>query len=131
MRRIIILDADHVMRSALVERVLRTANTEARVVADETELVSEVQSGLYSAVFADADLLDMGAPRLIDAVRSAPVRPMLVVASNARVEELDPDLVTLVVRKPYDVLTVTGVLLSAALEVTPAPPPDTDAPTVS
>jgi hypothetical protein len=42
---------------------------------------------------------------------------MLVIASNQKAEDLDPDLVTLLVRKPYDVLTLTGVLLSAVMQM--------------
>jgi hypothetical protein len=79
--------------------------------------VLQLKYGSCAAVFVDGDLLDAGAARVIAAVRSSRVRPMLVVASNEKAEELDPDLVTLVVRKPYDVLTLTGVLLSALLEV--------------
>jgi hypothetical protein len=42
---------------------------------------------------------------------------MLIIASNEKAEDLDPELVTLVVRKPYDVLTLTGVLLSSVIQM--------------
>lgn len=42
---------------------------------------------------------------------------MLVIASHDKSDDLDPDVVTLVVRKPYDVLTVTGVLISAVIQI--------------
>ena len=61
------------------------------------------------------DLLGGNARRLIAAVKSSVTRPMLIIASNEKAEDLDPDFVTLVVRKPYDVLTLTGVLLSAVI----------------
>jgi len=120
MHRVLILAPDDPLRSQLVEAVLRTANTEAHLVSSGVEMLGKVKFGLYAAVFADADLLDGGARSLVDAVRSAIVRPMIVIASNEKSEDLDPDWVTLVVRKPYDVLTVTGILLSAVLQVPPA-----------
>ena len=115
MGRILILDGDHDHRAQLVETLQRTASTDAVVVESDAELISRVQYGIYSAVFADAELLKENLPRLVDAVRSAIARPMLIVASNETHRDLDADLVTLIVRKPYDVGMVTGILLSAIL----------------
>ena len=124
MRRILLLDNDQPSRTAVVEKLRRAANTEAIVVKDTEELISHIRHGIYAAVFADADLLGDQIPPLIDAVRSAIARPMLIVASNQIHHDLDGDLVTLVVRKPYDVEILTGILLSAVLEM---PPPNTGA----
>lgn len=115
MGRILILDNDHDHRAQLVETLQRTAGADAVVVESDAELISRVQYGIYSAVFADAELLQENLPRLVDAVRSAIARPMLIVASNDTHRDLDGDLVTLIVRKPYDVGMVTGILLSAIL----------------
>lgn len=117
MRRILILDPDHPRREQLTEALRRAANTEVLLTSDTRELVLQLKDGAWAAVFVDRDLLDADPSHVIAAVRSSSVRPMLVVASNDKTEDLDPDLVTLVVRKPYDVLTLTGVLLSALLEV--------------
>ena len=117
MARILILDSAGTLRSQLVEAIERSPNTEAVIVATDDELFSRVKFGIYAAVFADAELLTHGAAPLIAAVRSAISRPMLVLASNERPEDLDPELVTLVVRKPYDVAVLTGILLSAVAEV--------------
>jgi CheY-like chemotaxis protein len=111
--RILILDSDQPLREQLTETLRRTPNTEVSVVAGMNELVLDMKYGLYAAVFVDGDLLGGDASRLIAAVRSCLTRPMLVIASNEKAEDLDPDFVTLVVRKPYDVLMVTGVLLAA------------------
>ena len=116
MRRILLLDGDP-RRAHVADVLRRTVNTEAIVAADATELISHIRHGIYAAVFADADLLDGNIPALIDAVRSAIARPMLVVASNQVHHDLDGDLVTLIIRKPYDVEILTGILLSAVLEV--------------
>ena len=120
MHRVLILAPDDPHRSQLVESVLRTANTEAVLVASAEELIGKVKCGMYAAVFADADMLEAGARDLVDAVRSSIVRPMVVIASNDKPEDLDPDWITIVVHKPYDVLTVTGILLSAVLQVPPS-----------
>ena len=117
MRRILLLDGDHPRRAQVVDVLRRTVNTEAVVSADAAELISHVRYGLYAAVFADAELLDGNIPALVEAVRSAIARPMLIVASNHVHHDLDGDLVTLVVRKPYDVEILTGILLSAVLEM--------------
>jgi DNA-binding response OmpR family regulator len=121
--RILILDADHPLREQLTDVLRRTANTEVAVAGDAEELVSKVKYGAYAAVFVDGDLLDGDASRLIAAVKSAAIRPMLIIASNEKAEDLDPDFVTLVVRKPYDVVMLTGVLLSAVIAI----PPDAQA----
>ncbi|HEX8407997.1 MAG TPA: hypothetical protein VF883_03975 [Thermoanaerobaculia bacterium] len=131
MHRILILDFDHPVREQLTEALRRTANTEVAVAADADELMSKVKHGAYAAVFVDGDLLDEDASRLIAAVKSSVTRPMLVIASNDRTEDLDPNFVTLVVRKPYDVSTLTGVLLSAVIQVPADRLGNTDSPAAS
>jgi hypothetical protein len=98
------------------------------IASDAEELLSKVKLDAYAAVFLDGDLLDGEASRLITAVRACTAPPMLVIASNEKAEDLDPDLVTLLVRKPYDVLTLTGVLLSAVMQVPPGGVEMTDSP---
>lgn len=117
MHRILILDVEQPLRDQLIDALHRTADTEVAVAADADELVSKVRDGAYAAVFVDGDRLDGKVSRLIAAVQASVTRPMLIVASNEKTEDLDPDFVTLVVRKPYDVLTLTGVLLSALIEM--------------
>ncbi len=117
MHRILILDSDHPLREQLTEALRRTATAEVAVASDTEELLSNVNDGACAAVFVDGDLLDGGTSRLITAVRACTVRPMLVIASNEKAENLDPDLVTLLVRKPYDVLTLTAVLSAAVMQV--------------
>ena len=131
MHRVVILDIDHPQRQQLADSVRRTGNTEVALAASEDELVSKVKFGTYAAVFADESLLTTGSTRLLEAVRSAIVRPMVVLASNGRADDLDPDLVTLVVHKPYDVATLTGILLSAVLPQDVSPPAAVDPPTAS
>ena len=115
MRRILVFDSDHPARSALMDVLQRHAETDVVLAGSTEELVAKLTSDAYAAVFVDGDLLGDSAP-LIAAVRSAPVRPMLIIASNDRAEDLDPDFVSLVVHKPYDVLTLTGILLAAVME---------------
>jgi hypothetical protein len=117
MGRILILDRDHTDRAQLVDGLQRLSSADAVVVSSDAELISHVQYGIYDAVFADAELLEGNLPLLVDAVRSAIARPMLIVASNETHRDLDGDLVTLIVRKPYDVGMVTGMLLSAILGI--------------
>lgn len=118
-RRILILDADTPLRAQLVASIGKTRNVDAITVANEDELMARVGFGRYAAVFADTELLTSGPERLIDAVSRAVVRPMVIIASNEKPENLDPELITLVVRKPYDVQTVMGILLSAVMDVQP------------
>jgi len=113
MRRILILDRNHAQRAQLIEALQRAANVETVVVETDVELISRIYYGIYAAVFADDELLHDRIGEVVDAVRSAIARPMLIVASNETHRDLDADLVTLVIRKPYDVSMVTGILLSA------------------
>lgn len=115
MRRILVFDSDHPARTALMDVLQRHAETDVVLAGSREELVAKLKSDAFAAVFVDGDLLGESAP-LIAAVRSAPVRPMLIIASNDRAEDLDPDFVSLVVHKPYDVLTLTGILLAAVME---------------
>lgn len=116
MRRILVFDSDHPSRSALMDVLQRHAETDVVLAGSTEELEAKLKSDPFAAVFVDGDLLGENAPRLIAAVRSAPVRPMLIIASNDKAEDLDPDFVSLVVHKPYDVLTLTGILLAAVME---------------
>lgn len=122
MQRILVLDSDTPLRDELAEAVGRLRNAEVVLVDDEDDLVRRVKFGSHVAVFADGDLLADGGVRLVEAVRAAIVRPMVVIASNEKPETLDPELVTLVIRKPYDVPTLTGILLAAIV-----PPPGSGA----
>jgi DNA-binding response OmpR family regulator len=115
MHRILLLDSEHPLRPLLIETLERTANTEVVAAADEEELVSNLRFGTWAAVFVDEELLLQGPTGLIEAMRSSVVRPMLVIASSRKCDDLDPDLVTLVVRKPYDVPTLTGILVAAVV----------------
>ena len=113
MERILILDDDHPPRAKLIDELRRVSNADAVIAASGAELILHVRYGGYAAVFVDADLLAENLPLLVDAVQHAVARPMLIVASNQTHRELDGDLVTLIVRKPYDVGMVTGILISA------------------
>jgi len=116
-RRILILDRNHALRTQMIDSLQRAANVEVVVVDTDVELISRIYYGIYAAVFADDDLLNDRIDEVVEAVRSAIARPMLIVASNETHRDLDADLVTLIVRKPYDVPMVTGILLSAVLGV--------------
>jgi hypothetical protein len=120
MSRILMLERDSPFRAQLIETIERTPNAFVVPVADEQELLDRIHLSRFAAVFADDALLPNGVSGLLNAVRSASSRPMLVVASSARAEDLDPDLVTLVVRKPYDVQSLTGILISAVMQVSAA-----------
>lgn len=128
MHRIVILDFDQPLRGHLTEALRCAANTEVVVAADADELISRVSRGGCAAAFVDGDLLDGDTSRLIAAVKSSLTRPMLVIASNQKAADLDPEFVTLVVRKPYDLLTLTGVLLSAVIHVPGSRADSTDSP---
>lgn len=129
MHRILLLD-DDARRAELVETIERMANAEAVVAEDEEELVTNVRFGRWTAVFADGTLLSAGASALMDAVRAAVFRPMLIVAADEKPADLDPDLVTLIVRKPYDVPMLAGILLAGVPQgpTTHTPPERYDVP---
>ncbi|HVG22739.1 MAG TPA: hypothetical protein VND45_01185 [Thermoanaerobaculia bacterium] len=120
MHHILILDADTPERAELADAVRRAGSADVVLASDQEELVAKVRYGPYAAVFANEQMLPNGAAPLVDAVRSAIVRPMLVIAANEKSEELDAELVTLVVRRPYDVAMLTGVLLSGSVQMRPA-----------
>jgi DNA-binding response OmpR family regulator len=113
MNRIVVLDYDTPARAQLAAALGQIRNLDVVIAADEEELVSRLTFHSCQAVFADADLLSDAAARLVAAVREAPERPMVVIAANEKREGLDAGCVTLLVRKPYDVPMVAGILLAA------------------
>jgi DNA-binding NtrC family response regulator len=119
MHRILLLDADHSQRTALADNLRRTADTEIVLADDAATVVAKVTEDSFAAVFADAELLGDEVAMVIASIARTATRPLLVIASSVQQETLDPDFVSLVVRKPYDVRMVTGILLSAVLQ----PPP--------
>jgi CheY-like chemotaxis protein len=119
MQRIVVLDSDHPHRAALSE-TLGAAGVQVTLADGVDGVLAMVAKDDLAAIFADDELLGDGAARVIGAIRAARTRPLLILASHRRADELDPDFVTLVVRKPYDVAMVVGVLLTAVLP--PLPP---------
>ena len=120
MHRVLLLDADHPGRTLLVDSIQHTANASCVVAAGPADVVAQLGAHAFAAVFIDAALLGNATQAVLTAIHSAAHRPLVVFASNDDPAALDPELISLIVRKPYDVPTVTGILLSAILEM-PSP----------
>jgi hypothetical protein len=126
MRKVLIFDEDYPLREALIETLRRTANVEVVVASDLMDLVAKIREDFFASVLVDTLIVGHELPRVLAAVGLATVRPLLLLVTNDRQQDLDPDLISLVVRRPYDVAMVTGILLAAVMEMPHGKPGDAD-----
>jgi DNA-binding NtrC family response regulator len=116
-RKILILDEDTSSREALVAQLRQTANADVVLVSDAADAVARLLEDGYAAILIDTALTADGLPCVLAAVRRASWRPLVVLVTEHPQQELDPDLISLVVRKPYEVPMVTGILLAAITDI--------------
>lgn len=119
MRKILILDEDNPSREALVAQLRRTTDAEILLVSTAADVVARIREDYCSAVLVDTSLIDGDLPRVLAAVRLASWRPLVLLVTRDPQQDLDPDLISLVVRKPYEVPLVTGILLAALGDMPP------------
>lgn len=117
MRKILILDEDYPTREALVAQLRRTTDAEIVLASSAADVVSRIREDDCSAVLVDTSLVDGDLPRVLAAVRLASWRPLVLLVTKDPHQDLDPDLISLVVRKPYEVPLVTGILLAAVTDM--------------
>lgn len=116
MRKILILDEDTPFREALVAQIRETARAEVVLATDDAELVTKIQNDDWAAVLVDTSLVGE-LPRVLGAVNGASWRPLVLLVTQHPNDDLDPELISLVIRKPYEVGMVTGILLAAVTDV--------------
>ena len=116
MRKILIFDQDTPIREALVAQLRHMASAEIVLASDAGDVVERLQSDYWAALLVDTSLLDGELPRVLAAARTAAWRPLVLLVANDTRSDLDPDLISLVVRRPYEVPMVAGVLLAAITE---------------
>ena len=125
-RKILILDEDTPFREALVAQLRQMTNAEIVLASDAAEVVAAIREDYCAAVLVDISLIDAELPRVLAAVRNAAWRPLVLLVTKTPAEDLDPELISLVVRKPYEVPMVTGILLAAISDMPPRMPSDGD-----
>ena len=116
MRKILILDEDTPFREALVAQLHERARADVVLAADAAEVVAKIKNDDWAAVLVDTSLVDE-LPRVLAAVNGASWRPLVLLVTEDPNDDLDPELISLVVRKPYEVSMVTGILLAAVTEM--------------
>lgn len=121
MRKIVILDEDTPFRQALVTQLRQTAHPTIVLASDAADLVGKIHEDHCAAILVDTALLADQLPHVLAAVRTAPWRPLVLLVTSDPEQDLDPELVSLIIRKPYEVGMVTGILLAAIGDM-PHPP---------
>jgi DNA-binding NarL/FixJ family response regulator len=123
-RKILILDEHTPGRDALVAHLRELASAEIVLAADAANAIAQLRSDDWAAVLVESSLIAIEFPSLLAALRAAAWRPLVVLVTDEPDRDLDPDLISLIVREPYDVPMVTGVLLAAITDVADGASPD-------
>jgi CheY-like chemotaxis protein len=114
-RRILFVESDESLR-LLVQRVLSRYGVEADLAAEAPEAIRRLAAGKYQVVVVDL-LADGGeAYELVRALSMIPpaTRPIVIATGDpAGDARLDADVISLVVRKPYDVQALSELITSS------------------
>ncbi|MCU1349730.1 MAG: hypothetical protein JWO56_2760 [Acidobacteria bacterium] len=114
-RRILFVEKDESLR-LLIRRVLGRYAIEADVVAEAHEAIAKLAVEKYQVVVVDllpTDQSAYGVIRAVGLMRQA-MRPVVIAtgdpAADARV---DPEVISLIIRKPYDVQSLADMILAS------------------
>ena len=117
MRKILSLEEDTPFRDELGTQLRQLADAELVIASDTADAVARIQDDYWAAVIVDTSLVADDLPHVLAAVRRASLRPVVLLVTKDPKPDLDPDLVSLVIRKPYEVGMVVGILLAAVTNV--------------
>jgi DNA-binding response OmpR family regulator len=97
--------------------VLRRAGVDVDYASDLSAASAHLNGQRYAAVLIDANSTSCSSDALGTLVPQSETRPVVVLASSDSTTSYDPGLVSLIIRKPYDVQMVIGVLLACGTDL--------------
>jgi CheY-like chemotaxis protein len=110
--RILIVDDDAAIRTLLVA-LCRRLKYESDVAADGVEALEKISGGHFDLVLLDLMMPRMNGYQVIDALRSIASRPPVIVLTahgDTRSAAANVEVVHAVLRKPFDVATLIGIM---------------------
>ena len=117
--RILIADDD-----AAIRGLLRVIAARKGLAVDEasngSECLSRLSKGTYEAVILDLSMPEVNGYDVIERLRTERRRPAVIVVTalpRSASTELDPDVVTCIIRKPFDVDVLASILTKIAAHV--------------
>jgi DNA-binding response OmpR family regulator len=120
---VLLLDKDEALLE-VVMRQLGEAKIGVDVAADAAEAASKSAEHPYAVVLLDIDEPALEGRAYLAAMKSDRLRPtVIVVHASESHPSLDPELVTVTVRKPYDAQVISSMLLACATRRLPGKTP--------
>ena len=113
--RILIADDDGPIRS-LLSIICKRAGYACDSVADGEQALAMIRSAPYDVMLLDLMMPKMTGHEVIEALRKLPTKPAVIVLSahGARPVASDTDVVQAVVQKPFNIDTLSSVLVETA-----------------
>ena len=118
--RVLIADDDDTIRR-LVERVLDRAAVPYDSVRDGRAAIDHLEIRDYTVLLVDLMMPQINGYELLDYLKRRPRRPpcvlVLTAAGDADIRRLDADVVTMIVRKPFDIHELVNLIRAGAERV--------------
>lgn len=118
--RVLIADDDDTIRR-LIERVLDLAAVPYDSVRDGRAAIDQLELRDYTVLLVDLMMPQINGYELLDYLKLQPRRPpcvlVLTAAGDADIRRLDADVVTMVVRKPFDIHELVNLIRAGAERV--------------
>lgn len=115
--RVLIADDDDTIRH-LIERVLDFAGVPYDSVRDGREAIDHLVQKDYALLLVDLMMPFVNGYELLDQMKLLPSRPRIVLVltalTDADLQCLDPDVVTMIVRKPFDIHELANLIRAGA-----------------
>jgi DNA-binding response OmpR family regulator len=113
--RILIADDDGPIRS-LLSIICKRAGYACDSAADGEQALAMIRSASYDVVLLDLMMPKMTGQEVIEALRKVPSKPAVIVLSahGAKPVAADTDVVQAVVQKPFNIDTLSAVLVETA-----------------
>ena len=116
---VLLLDKDEALRH-VVKRQLGDANIAFDLADDAAGAAVNSAENPYAVVLVDLDEPAFDGRAYLTALKSQRMRPAVIVVHTTELRApLDPELVTVIVRKPYDALVLSSILLACAIRRLP------------
>lgn len=116
LEKVLVVDDDKALRG-LLALVGRRASFEVDLAGDGVQAMQAMESTEYLVVILDLQMPNMNGFDVIQKLRARERRPSIIVLTampSSALIELDPNVVQAIIRKPFDVNLLTGILTELA-----------------